>query len=1256
MNKIIQDACDLAKNGTPKDFNEAIKKLSETNDPTIDILYLRGNAYLKLGGAKYNQEAIDDFSKALSLYDKPDQKPFISKLEIYYKRAWTYHILCDYDQALSDYSDMINRAKRSKDKRNRELLSMGYISRGLVYESMQLLKKAFVDIEQGIALSQEPINSYYKYCLERVRIGLNENKNEPDADEDIEEIVKNNDDGNDQNIECTEEDEQDTCEPLPSEKDIKEPLDKEDENAKYDEDYYRALLLSEKRKNKEAFKIFQQAFNRTKNHSKRAECLFRQGLCQHQLGDKDDARRLFELAKQTDPKHPRCIFRLGMMQAVDKKYKEAIEAFTTAHKYAPNNADILYERANAFEKLGKLDDAMSDRRHAMQLGRSVSAAVLMLEDRLRHLKAEILQHGESPNRHLEIGWAQEALHKFYKETTLFREEKGEVKRKVEFHNEKYIEAVNEYNAAILTDVEHLCPEAYAFLALCQRKGKDYLPAHKAAESLFENFAKHPESIEMWESFINKIDKNNYWDRMGFDLPESKRKELKNLETDRREILEDEKSFESDGNENRLRFYRKFRIQLSNVLAGFALGGTPQDVMAHNLKGPYHKGASVISMISKGMSSIPKIGFILELPTGKVAEKLDEIDYNLIKNKLEVISSCGDVIDQCNVARRVARQLADRYKEQLLMLHNPNDNIHEDCCSCCKSIMRSCAKPINHSRPAERVATFAVSYIVSVVADDSIKVFEKVSGTDSLAHMLVSLVSDAHGSKTYIPKCIATDLDLLLPLIPKPNVEQQSSQEQQLNLPGNNQSLASNMTNASSNSQAANSPSDTIPSTSAAGDYFSVYEFFRAPGIRYRITEDSVSEKKYEQQPNVSIGVQETQSDPKEQKVDNENDDHNANECIGSDIPQTAAQEKDEVIYKEWIGMPYMKPELYRYRLGTAEEVEILSMTEPHVTPRYQSPLPSPIKPYRNLMETNPIEDHFNDKRVRKHMFHLGLVPTVSDTQKSEEPSLDRVEHNIFNSEREKFKRFRRKFIGEMVYSIQEIDKARQAEFRNQIELWDKMYSNRIQRLEAYEKRLERKYGVLLDRALKKEIIKENLTRLPQTPSLVLSSRKNRVHPVVGDSSAEIAVLRSEMNKLRENHTEEIQNFKNRLQTLETAPKSVRGSPTNLNDLTTIENEIDKINKSLDNFDAKFQTMDKDRISWKNKFEELNKKNDEQQNSLKKDMAAMKETIKKLEQEIIKLQQPSVKKEYVMPYLEKPPPIDLLGINWTIYGTSKDSGQ
>ncbi|CAF4920014.1 unnamed protein product [Rotaria socialis] len=191
-------------------------------------------------------------------------------------------------------------------------------------------------------------------------------------------------------------------------------------------------------------------------------------------------------------------------------------------------------------------------------------------------------------------------------------------------------------------------------------------------------------------------------------------------------------------------------------------------------------------------------------------------------------------------------------------------------------------------------------------------------------MLVSLVSRAHGSKTYIPKCIATDLNLRLPLTPKPNVEQQLSQEQQLNLPGNNQNLAPNMANTANNSPGVNSPSDTMPSTPADIEYFSLDDFFRAPGIRYPITENSVSEKKYEQQPNASISVQETEPDSKEQKVDNENDEHNVNKCIRPDIPQTATQEKDEVKYKEWSGMPYMKPEHYGYRLGTVEEVERLS--------------------------------------------------------------------------------------------------------------------------------------------------------------------------------------------------------------------------------------------------------------------------------------------------------------------------------------------
>ena len=78
--------------------------------------------------------------------------------------------------------------------------------------------------------------------------------------------------------------------------------------------------------------------------------------------------------------------------------------------------------------------------------------------------------------------------------------------------------------------------------------------------------------------------------------------------------------------------------------------------------------------------------------------------------------------------------------------------------------------------------------------------------------------------------------------------------------------------------------------------------------------------------------------------------------------------------------------------------------------------------------------------------------------------------------------------------------------------------------------------------------------MPQTPSLKLSIHSNRISPGVDDSSDEIAALRTEMNKLREKHTEEIQHFRIRLQILETAPKSARPSTIIPNDFTIIKNE------------------------------------------------------------------------------------------------------
>ncbi|CAF1456435.1 unnamed protein product [Rotaria sordida] len=122
------------------------------------------------------------------------------------------------------------------------------------------------------------------------------------------------------------------------------------------------------------------------------------------------------------------------------------------------------------------------------------------------------------------------------------------------------------------------------------------------------------------------------------------------------------------------------------------------------------------------------------------------------------------------------------------------------------------------------------------------------------------------------------------------------------------------------------------------------------------------------------------------------------------------------------------------------------MNEETNFPRQQFAPVSPLDPYRAVMKQNPVEDHFTDKRLRKHMRHVGLIPKPPNKDETSPTPLDRDEYRIQNSEPEKFRQFRQKFIANIADNIQEIDRARQATFRDQLELWDKMYSNRIQRI------------------------------------------------------------------------------------------------------------------------------------------------------------------------------------------------------------------
>lgn len=180
-----------------------------------------------------------------------------------------------------------------------------------------------------------------------------------------------------------------------------------------------------------------------------------------------------------------------------------------------------------------------------------------------------------------------------------------------------------------------------------------------------------------------------------------------------------------------------------------------------------RAAFILSLITKGSPNVPHIGSVLELASNQIVKYLEDKDHAMIQDKLKMVSNCGDIIEQCEIARRVARRLADRYKEQLIRLHNKNEEINPGFGSCCKRILPY-IEPFDEREPAERVASFAVNYIISAVADQSIKSSKspEASRKDSLVEMLVELACRARGPKLDVPKCYHNNPNHYLPLAPK----------------------------------------------------------------------------------------------------------------------------------------------------------------------------------------------------------------------------------------------------------------------------------------------------------------------------------------------------------------------------------------------------------------------------------------------------------------------------------------------------------
>ncbi|CAF0737319.1 unnamed protein product [Adineta steineri] len=901
--ELLKKGCDLAENGTPDDLKKAIEKFSELNFPNVDMLYLRGNVHLKLGISRHYQEAIDDFTEAIRLVNDPDlsHEKFKYTAELYYKRAFAHQVLGENDDAIHDYSLFIRRAH---DKGN-HILAKGYLSRGLVYESMQRMDKAWCDINTASELTCKK-NPYYEYCRERVRIAISEIHDDMDDEhEHINDSVRENENG----VEDQDNEELMNSEtPASMGQQMNLDVTIEESKVKYEKLFYDALLRSEQGHIEEALEKFKTASEITSNKYQKAESSFRQGLCYYQLHDNSQARNSFETARKYNPKHARTIFRLGMMQAADNQLKDAIKTLSLAYKYATNDVDILYERANVFERLGKLQEAVYDRRCAMQLSQSSNTTIIMLEDRIRHIKAEIAKEGESSIRHFKIGWLEETLQWFYKTKNVYiHEDKKKIVNVTKTSNSLYEKAINEYKAAIDADKEQCCPEAYAVLSLCQDQVKDILFAQETLQTLLEMLRTLPQFLSMWKLFIENVKNPKYWNEMGALPPDRRLDRVHGIDQHYTDIELDEKSFKDD--ENLFLFYRTCRVQLSNVLAAFALAGCTKEVIAHNLKGPYYYAAQVIKQISPHLAAIPHAGSTIQKGNEYLATYLEDKDHELIRNKLEIISDCGDVIEQSDIARRVARRLADRYQEQLKRLHRRNKKINRSCYVWCISKLPK-IESLDENAPAKRVATFAVNYIISAVTNQTIKILKLKTVKDNkdvLVEMLVQLACGAHGSCCSIPKWFYDDPNQYLPLKPilnntSPDQQQSISEEQNL------EATKCTITTTT------NTTSTPEPSVSIT-EYFTLSEFFRAPGLRY------------DRQENLNYGFGLKQERESKESADEEEKNGNLKVVTSQPITTVGAnatkQNEDPKDGEQWAECSYMKTEHYGYRLCSSQELNFI---------------------------------------------------------------------------------------------------------------------------------------------------------------------------------------------------------------------------------------------------------------------------------------------------------------------------------------------
>ncbi len=110
-------------------------------------------------------------------------------------------------------------------------------------------------------------------------------------------------------------------------------------------------------------------------------------------------------------------------------------------------------------------------------------------------------------------------------------------------------------------------------------------------------------------------------------------------------------------------------------------------------------------------------------------------------------------------------------------------------------------------------------------------------------------------------------------------------------------------------------SHVAPTTEVTiNERFYLYEFFRAPGLRYDPKEDDNTQQQ--------VSVVSVDANENEESTNRNNQDEiRSMQDPSSDVVNTTTENEDKISDKEWARFPYMDAKKYGYRLCSVKELE-----------------------------------------------------------------------------------------------------------------------------------------------------------------------------------------------------------------------------------------------------------------------------------------------------------------------------------------------